>query len=101
LACEECDERRARRLALEEELALIEGTWLRSIVVVPRYVERLVYKPMPQKVVLKPGPVVYVDRPVDRIVERIAERVVTCWSSRSAGFFGRLGDKIDRLLGIF
>jgi hypothetical protein len=83
LACEECDEQRARRLALEQELRALEETWA-DLDPVNKFIERKVYTPMPQKlVVLKPGPVVYVDR----------------WSSRSAGFFGRLGDKIDRVFG--
>ena len=72
------EEQRARRLALEEELDAMEDTWLNRKPVV-QYVERTIYKPMPPKIV--PGPI----------------RYFTDWRERSAGFFGRLGDRIDRL----
>lgn len=71
--------------------------WQLSVPVIVRYVERKVYKPMPPTAI--EGPVMYIDRPVDRPVP--VEKIVTCWSSRSAGFFGRMGDKIDRLLGLW
>lgn len=71
-------DQRARRFALEQELDAIEKTWhIRAPLV--RYIERNVSKPMPPKIV--PGPV----------------RYIICWHERPAGFFGRAGDRIDRL----
>lgn len=74
------EEQRARRMALEEELRALEGTWGQTKPVV-RYVERKMYTPMPPKEV-KVRTVEYRDR-IKYLVKPL-------------GFFGRLGDKIDR-----
>jgi hypothetical protein len=75
----DAEEHRARRLELEEELKALEGTWARTEPQV-EYVERRVYKQMPPQIIKGPRQIV-------------KEKV---YVERSLGFFGRLGDRIDR-----
>jgi hypothetical protein len=93
--CEHCAEQRARRLAVEQELeAMARISAGRTVVT--RWRERKVYKPMPPREVVKVQTIVQhvkVPVPVDRPV---LIDVPGPAYERPAGFFGRLGDRIDR-----
>lgn len=83
----EAREQRRRRLAQEEEIPFIDRQSGRGAVQtepVVKYIERKVYKPMPPKLIPFP---VYIDCFVEPVVV-----------PKPLKFFGRLGDRIDRLL---
>lgn len=97
MACDECQEQRSRRLAAEAEFADYIAAESRRVPAI-RYVERKVYTPMPPREIVRRiyyPHTVTVAYPVE--VDRIV--VERRWAERPAGFFGRLGDRIDKFLG--
>lgn len=95
--CMRCAEERARRLAVEQELEAMADLCLRTEPLI-RHVERRVYKPMPPQIIFVRPVERIIDRPVERIVDRpVLIDVPGHAYERPAGFFGRLGDRLDRM----
>lgn len=96
----ERDEQQARRLAIEEEMTALEDMLHRQLIQT-RYVQLPAPKAIPRFAVHK---VIYRDRTVKIIeevpVDRIVEVPVQIYRDCAPGPLGRIGDAIDRWLGI-